>query len=196
MRVLPDQENVGGFFNIEVLTLFIPIFMFVVFIGGFIVCFFRKDFIGREVEFKVLFLFLYFRNISGLGGGWEVLASIPFSLLFLRLTLWFSIIFSWVLRDWRSLFSEIRPGREYKVIRVFLSFIELVSLVSRPIILRIRLTVNITVGMLFFNLLEEAEASRALFHILRWFEGFVAFIQALIYVFLVSNYSIEKIRGL
>jgi len=176
--------------------LFCPLFLFIVFFSGFAIRVFSPFFVGREVEFKVLFLFLYFRNIRGLGGGWQVLASIPFSLLFLRLTVWFSIMISWILTDWRSLFSEIRPIRDFKLITVFLSLIELISLVSRPVILRIRLTVNITVGILFFNLLEEAEASRGAFHFLSWFEGFVAFIQALIYVFLISNYSIEKIRGI
>lgn len=141
-----------------------------------------------------LFYFILMRNISGLFPfvfGWR-----SHILIIFQFSLFFWILVKINLAEYKifSYFSHFTPRRVPLILGVFLSKIELIRNIIRPLTLSLRLGIKITTGHILLALIRVIGSINLNLVIIVFlasyffFELFVMFIQALVYRLLISQY--------
>jgi len=121
--------------------------------------------------------------------------------LFLALLFWVSVIIFSILMNTRHFLCHLVPQGTPRFLINFIVLIELTRNLIRPITLCVRLTANIVAGHLLISLLNGFLINRSFFFltalrftpfILTVLETAVAFIQAYVFVTLVTLYAKER----
>ena len=159
---------------------------------------------GSGVISRSLFLALLLLNAAGLPPYILPLTSYPTWVILSSLSLWRAITLSSYCHNFASAISHYTPLGRPSLLSPLLSSVELVSSVIRPLTLTLRLTINISTGHLLLSLSSLSLCSCLMtawtlipalllitIAIYCLFELGVAFIQSLVFVMLVNQYSLE-----
>lgn len=156
----------------------------------------------KKKIFSVLTGFYYFFNFFVLIFVINILSIIPYRLsvtslttnLFLSFMVWFRIFYYFTIKNTTYNIRHFLPQRAPVPIIFALVLIETISVLIRPLSLRVRLISNITSGHLVIHLLSEASRLAVLRLVfLTIFEFFVCFIQSYIFYLLINIY-IDEIK--
>lgn len=151
---------------------------------------------------NLLTRFYFFFKIFRLIFFFNILSIVPYRLsvtsltsnLILSFILWFSLFFYYMLLKPSQNIGHFLPIRAPAAIIIALVLIESVSVLIRPLSLRVRLMSNITSRHLVIHLISEARRLVRFFLIfLVIFEFFVCFIQSYIFYLLLNIYLDEII---
>nr|AQT38510.1 ATP synthase F0 subunit 6 [Anodontites trapesialis] len=149
-----------------------------------------------------LFLFIFILNVSGMVPGvFGPTSHLSFTIM-VGLVMWFCLIMSGWVYSWKEGVGLLVPTGAPGGLVPLLVLIESVTLLGRPITLGIRLAVNISMGHLMLHVLGEAISGFvSSCSVLGWFFGsmfvsgyivfefVVSFLQAYVFVLLLSLYS-------
>lgn len=155
-----------------------------------------EQFFPNQHFLKKLFIILLFFNITSLIPYFFSFTSTP-QVFFFRFIFWLSIFLPLFFYNFHSNIAHFLPQSSPLGLSFFIVVIELVSMLARPLALRVRLIANITAGHLLIHLfchgIEERVWYLFIFFILLLFlEIAVAFIQAYVFTILTSLYTSES----
>lgn len=150
---------------------------------------------GKTKFLFSIFLFVLLLNIVGLFPyTYTITAQITLTLR-LAFCIWFAIIIFNLIKNTSRFLSHLVPLGTPLPLSQFITLIETVSQIIRPITLSVRLAANITAGHILIALCREpiviANLFRPILIILFILEIAVAFIQAYVFITLLSMYLRE-----
>lgn len=163
---------------------------------------FYSFFFPRSWFIIILFFFVIMINVFGLVPGTFSFSSLPLVTLRMRVVIWRRRYIYCLFNNYERCVSHFLPQRSPIVLGVLLVWIEILSWISRPLALRIRLMANITARHLLMFLCGSGVFFSGgifllplvfLFALVR-LEIRVSFIQSYVYQLLLSLYIKERLE--
>lgn len=145
-------------------------------------------------RFDNIFYFFAFTNFLGLSSFYMSFPLWPQLIIFLRFFFWLQSIISLLKNSLLFFFKHLSQENLIIFITCFIVYIEFLRVFIRFITLGFRLLANILGGHLIIELAYENSGNIFLIVALISYEGFVCFIQAVIFRILVYFYTVEAIE--